>query len=307
VGQTNLCMPEMGAEPSTRPGTPRLELSSVSRPDTTKEQIKMKSTRLVRLGRVTAALLAVFALGAVAVASAQAAPTEGPFWTVNGHRLKANETREVTGKVYEGTKNPLKLEATLLGITAKVECELAKAAPGSYLAGGAPATSREISEFSDCTVTNNGEGCKAKEPIKTEPIRSELVYNDEEKTVGEKILVEADPEAGTEAKYVTLHFEGAKCLVDETEIGKGLALGEAFTDPTVDGGKEEQVTLKTTPVEQTSALIKAPDAERSVYLLKGTTLELVEIKPFKAFGNEAKITGTVLVLLTSGEKFGVES
>ncbi len=267
----------------------------------------MKSTRLVRLGRVMAALSALLVLGAVAVASAQASPTEGPFWKVDGSRLKANETREITVKAFEGTKDPLTLEAELLGIKAKIECKLASVAKGSYLAGGAPATSREISEFSDCQITNVGSGCKVVEPIKTEPIRSELVYNDETatKTVGEKILVEADPEAGTEAKFVTLHLEGAKCVLKETEIGKGLALGEAFTDPTTDGGKEEQVTPST--AEQTSALIKAPDAEKSVFLLKGTTLELVNITPFKAFGNEAKITGTVLVSLTNGEKFGVES
>ncbi len=265
----------------------------------------MKSTRLVRLGRVMAALLAVFALGAVAVASAQAAPTEGPFWKVNGKRLSANETKEITEKAYEGTKNPIKLEAELLGIKAKIECKLASVAKGSYLSGGAPATSRTVAEFADCETVNFGSGCKVAEPIKTEPIRSELVYNDEAKTVGEKILVEAEPEAGTEAKLVTLRLEGAKCVVKETEVGKGLVLGESFTDPVTDGGKEEQATLKTS--ESTSFLIRFPDAEKSIYLLKGATLELVEIKQFKAFGNEATLTGTVLGLLTSGEKYGVES
>lgn len=265
----------------------------------------MKSIRLVRPSRIAVALLAVSALGAVAVASAQAAPTEGPFWKINGARLDANETREITVKAFEGTKNPLKLEAELLGIRAKIECGLASVAKGSFLAGGAPATSREILEFSFCTAINVGEGCKVKEPIKTEPVRSELVYNDEAKTVGEKILVESDPEAGTEATYVVIRFEGAKCIVNFTEVDKGLALGDAFTDPLTDGGREEQVTLAT--AEQTSALIRAPDAEKSVYLLKGAILELVEIKPFKAFGNEAKITGTVLVLLTDGGKFGAES
>jgi hypothetical protein len=265
----------------------------------------MKSSRLARLGRLVVALLSILALGAVVVASAQAAPTEGPFWKVGGKRLNANETREITVKAFEGTKNPIVLEAELLKIKAKIECKLAKVASGSFFAGGAPATSREVAEFSDCEVVNNGSGCKVKEPIKTEPIRNELVYNDEAKTVGEKILVEFDPEAGTEAKFVTVLFEGAKCVVKETEVGKGLVLGESFTDPTTDGGVEEQVTLKT--AEQTSTLVKFPDAEKSVYLLKGTTLELVEIKPFKAFESEAKLTGTVLVLLTSGEKYGVES
>jgi hypothetical protein len=265
----------------------------------------MKSSRLARLGRLLVALLSVFALGAVVVASAQAAPTEGPFWKVNGKRLNANETRAITVKSFEGTKNPIKLEATLLGITAKVECKLAKVGAGSFFAGGAPGTSREVAEFSDCEVVNNGTGCKVKEPITTEPIRNELVYNDEAKTVGEKILVEFDPQAGTEAKFVTLFFEGSKCIVSETEVGKGLVLGESFTDPTTDGNVEEQITLKT--AEQTSTLVVFPDAEKSVYLLKGTTLELVEIKPFKAFGNEAKLTGKVLVELTSKEKYGVES
>jgi hypothetical protein len=265
----------------------------------------MKSSRLARLGRLLVALLSVFALGAVVVASAQAAPTEGPFWKVNSSRLKANETREITVKAFEGTKNPIVLEAELLKLKAKVECKLASVAKGSFFAGGAPATSREIAEFSDCEVVNNGSGCKVKEPIETKPVRNELVYNDEAKTVGEKILVEFDPEAGTEAEFVTLHFEGAKCVVKETTVGKGLVLGESFTDPTTDGGKEEQVTLAT--AEQTSTLVKFPDAEKSVYLLKGTTLELVEIKPFKAFESEAKLTGTVLVLLASGEKYGVES
>ncbi len=265
----------------------------------------MKSSRLARLGRLLVALLSVFALGAVVVASAQAAPTEGPFWKVGGKKLNANETREITVKAFEGTTNPIKLEATLLGLTAKVECKEASVAKGSFFAGGAPATSKEIAEFSNCTVVNDGEGCKVKEPIKTKPIRNELVYNDEAKTVGEKILVEFDPEAGTEAEFVTLKFEGEHCLVKETEVGKGLVVGSSFTDPTTDGGKEEQITPKT--AEQTSTLVTFPDAEKSVYLLKGTTLELVEIKPYKAFGNEAKLVGKVLVTLTNGEKYGVES
>jgi hypothetical protein len=270
----------------------------------------MKSSRLARLGRLLVALLAMLALGAVGVASAQAAITEGPFWKVNGKRLNANETREITVRAFEGTKNPIKLEAELLKIKATVECKLASVAPGSFFAGGAPATSREIAEFSDCEVKNNGSGCKVKEPIKTEPIRNELVYNDEEPepgrhTPGNHILVEFDPEAGSEAKFVTVHFEGAKCVVKETEVGKGLVVGSAYTDPLAGGPSEPELVTTSTP-ESTSVLVKFPDEAKSIYLLKGTTLELVAITPLKAFGNEAKLTGTVLVLLKNGEKFGVE-
>jgi hypothetical protein len=282
----------------------------------------MKSSRLARPSCLLVAMLAVFAFGAITAASAAAAVvegTKGPVWTVEGKELKTNETVEITVKAYEGTKNPIKLEATLAGVTAKVECELASVAKGAFLAGGAPGTANETAEFKDCTTTNTGSGCKVREPIVTEPIRAELAVSDEEGHFGNSILVEFDPAAGTEKLFVVLHFEGEKCLVKETEVGKGLVVGSSYTDEST----PKPVTTRGTP-EAASGLVKFPDEPNakeikeekeikflSVYLLKGTVFELFRVTAFKAFSNEAKLIGTVLVLLatngvSNGKKYGEE-
>ncbi len=259
----------------------------------------MKSSRLGRAGRLLVALLAVFALSAVVVASAQAV-TEGPVWRINGKTLKAGEEKQFTVKAYEGTKNPIVLEGEIVKVKSKVECHLAKVAEGAVLVGGAPGTSKEVAEFSDCTVVNNGKECKVKEPIVTEKIKDELVYNDVEHTPGNRILEKFTPETGE--KFVTLIFEGEHCTVKETPV-TGRVLGSAYVDPTT-GEPTEPVTLATP--EAASAIVKFPDNEKSIYSLKGTTLELVEIaSQLTAFSNPATLTGSVLVLLTSGEKFGV--
>jgi hypothetical protein len=273
----------------------------------------MKSSRLARLGRLLTVLLAVFAFGAIAVSAAQAA-TEGPFWKIENKRLEKNETREITVKAYEGTTSPIRLEAELLGIKAKVECKLASVAKGSFIAGGVPGTGEQVAEFSDCVTTNNGSACKVVEPIVTEKIKAELVVSDEKGRLGQFILVEFDPAAGTEAKFVTLHFTGT-CTVTETEVGKGLVVGSAYKDPG-SGTPTEPVKTREAP-EAASSLIKFPDeftdneGVKSVFLFKGGVFELVTIKPFKAFGNEAKLTGIVLVLLakngvSTGEKYTTE-
>lgn len=274
----------------------------------------MKLSRLARLSHLLVAMLAVFAVGAITAASA-AAETKGPFWTVEGGRkLEANQTREITVRAYEGTKNPIRLESELLGVKGIVSCHLASVAKGSFLAGGVPGTANETAEFSDCTTEKNGEGCKVVEPIRTEPIRGELTVSDEGGHFGNSILVEFDPAAGTEAKFVTLTFEGAKCVLKTTEVGKGLVVGAAYTDETT----PKPVQTTGTP-EAASGLVKFPvetNAEEekegkkikylSIYLWKGTAFELFRVTPFKAFSSEAKLTGTVLVLLTNGGNYGQE-
>jgi hypothetical protein len=253
------------------------------------------------------ALLAVFAFGAITATVAQAA-TEGPLWTVEGKTLKANETVELTIKAV----GSITLEATLLGIKAKVICPSARVAKGGYLAGGSPGTSREIPEFyGGCSLTNigkPGEPCTVEEPIKTEPIRNELVVSDGPPagTFGPYLLIEFKPENGT--KFVTLHFIGSGCLVTETEV-TGEVLGELYTDPVVDSGIEEKVTTGN-PRSLTSYLVVFPHEPESIWLLKnvsGTSFwELVKPGNLKAFGNTAKLFGQVLVLLVNGKKYGSE-
>jgi hypothetical protein len=269
----------------------------------------MQSSRLARLGRLLVALLAMFAFGVITAATA-AAETRGPFWTVEGRKLEANETSEIAVKAYEGTKNPIKLEAELLGIKAKVECKLAKVAPGGYIAGGVPGTAEEFAEFSDCETINNGSGCKVKEPIRTEKIRAELVVSDENGRFGRYILVEFDPATGTEGKFVELEFEGSGCIDKTTEVGKGLVVGSAYKDPGSGTPTEEAETNNTS--QAASYVVKFPDefpengGVKSVWLFKNNIFELIKITPFKAFGNEAKLTGIVLVSLVNGKKYGQE-
>jgi hypothetical protein len=270
----------------------------------------MKPSRLLRTGHLLTVMLALIAFSVIATGSAQAA-TEGPFWTVEGKKLSTNETREVTGKAFEGTSNPLILESEILSLKGKIECHLAGVAKGAFIAGGSPGTGEGVAELSDCTVVNNGKECKVKEPIKTKKIRSELVVSDENGHFGKFILVEADPVTGTEGEYLTLEFEGANCIIKTTEVGKGLAVSEALTDPTITGkGAEEAETTNKT--QAASYLGKAPDeftsngGVPSVWLFKNGVFELIKITPLKAFGKEAKLAGTTLGSLVNGEKYGAE-
>jgi hypothetical protein len=275
----------------------------------------MRPNRLRQVSHLLPVLLAVFTFGAIATSAAQAA-TEGPFWTVEGKKLNKNETREIIAKAYEGTKNPIKLEAELLGVKAKLECHLAKVAPGGFFAGGVPGTGEFFAELSDCTTTNVGSGCKVVEPIRTEKVRGEIVVSDENGHFGKNILGEFDPATGTEGKFVELRFEGSSCIVKTTEVGKGLVVGSAYRDPPKEGETPESVLTKGTP-EGKSFLIKSPDeftengGTKSVWLFKNNVFEILNVTPFKAFGNEAKLIGTVLYSLArngvpTGENYGQE-
>lgn len=295
---------DMGSRATiTGPRTPLRAMKGAPGPNTTKRSIPMKSSRLARLARMIVALLAVFAFGAIVAGAAQAA--SAPFWTVGGNRLETNETKEIVVKSFEGTKSPIVLEAELLGIKAKVECHLANVAKGSVIVGSAgnvPGFSEEVAEFTDCTTVNTGAGCKVNEPIKTEKIRNELV---ESTTEPRTILIEFDPATGTTGTFVVLHFTGAGCAVKETTVGNGLVVGSSFTDPTITG-KEAEAIKTSSGRSEASYLIKFPDEATEVILWKGGAEEKLKIKPFEAFGHTAKLTGTVLVSLASGQKYGTE-
>jgi hypothetical protein len=268
----------------------------------------MHVSRLHLFGHLVMALIALLAFGAIAATAAQAA-TEGPFWTVEGsggtqEKLNTNETREIAIKA-EGS---ITLESEIIGIKGKVICPKAEVEKGSYLAGGVPGKSREVVKFlGGCTVINNGSACKVVEPIVTEPVSNELVVSDGEPGFGPFLLVEFKPISGT--KFVTLKFTGT-CTVKETEV-TGEVLGQIYTDPEASLGKPlESVEIgkegKPTREALTSYLIKFPDEPKSIWLWKGSTFELVKPKGLTAFGNPAKLTGSILVELANGKKYGSE-
>jgi hypothetical protein len=270
----------------------------------------MDVSRLSLIGRLVMALLAVFAFGAIVATAAQAA-TEGPFWTVEGtsgkqEKLNTNETREITIKAV----GSITLEAELLTVKAKVICPTARVSKGSYLAGGVPGTSREVAEFTGepgrkCTVINNGSNCSVEEPIRTEPIRNELVVSDGPPagTFGPYILIEFKTESTS--NFVVLKFTGT-CTVATTEV-KGEVLGSVFTDPAVNSGTEEQITTGNEGTKSfTSYYLRFPDIAKSIWLWTGSVFKLTEPAPLEAFGNKATLTGTILVLLGNGKKYGSE-
>ncbi len=176
----------------------------------------MQSSR-VRL--MLAALLGVFAFSAVAAAAAQA--EEAPFWSIGGTRLEEGKTHYITAKVYNvtGQEEGFTLKAAS-GQT--VKCPFTRLKEGVLLGSktGNPGTNDEVIEFfgeaaKPCTVANNGAGCtKVKEPIVTNPVKSELVES--EKSTTAALLVEFFTEKKGEETppFTKLTFEpAANCTV----------------------------------------------------------------------------------------------
>jgi hypothetical protein len=256
----------------------------------------MHASRLHLFGHLVMALLAALAFGAIAATAAQAA-TEGPFWTVEGSKLETNETREITSHAV----GSVAMEAEILSVKAKIICSQARVAKGSYIAGGVPGTGRAIAEYyGGCTVINNGSNCKVIEPMVTVPMRGELVVSDSEPGFGPYILGEAKPESGT--TIITVKFTGS-CTVKEMEL-RGEPVGASYTDPAVDSGTEEEITMgKATSLTSYLGRSVAP---KSIWLWKGSIFELVKPKGLEAFGNPARIVGTILDELVNGKKFGAE-
>jgi hypothetical protein len=262
----------------------------------------MQSSR-VRLMLV--ALLGVFAFSAVAAAAAQA--EEAPFWSINGTRLGAGETHYVEAKKYSE-------KFVLTAGTHVVECSNGRvsenASQRSALLGSAagnPGTNDEVIEFFEgCKVTGNGTKCKIKEPIITNPVKSELVETEK----GEKgsLLTEFFPAKGV--TFVTLKFEaesGGECKVLETAV-TGAVAGQVRVDPNKPPELGELVSLPNGKKEGTSWLLNFPStAITSVWLIKEGTGSQVKLEELEAFSVPATLEGTALVLLAKVKAGVLES
>jgi hypothetical protein len=256
-----------------------------------------------KLKLLLASMLLVFAVGAIAAASASAEEPEHQLrWKVAGKVLAKGASAEIEAKAYKGS---ITLEAEKI----KVSCTTIKVAKGATISNGGEeesAIGELTDELSSCTTEGGGEGCKVAEPIKTEPLRAEPVLNDLAPGTGRKVLVEFDPKAGTESKFVEIKFEGEKCKFKNIEIGKGLVVGSGLYDPETSEGLEGELELgEKVPGESASFLVKFPDEAKSIYLWKSGKWTLVEVKPLKVLLTNAKFTGTVLLKLKSGEKYGL--
>ncbi len=251
-----------------------------------------------RVKSMMAALVAVFAFGCAAAAVAHA--EEAPFWSVEGARLAAGETREITAKTYK-TKSHSGF--TLTVGSKKISCSTIKLKEGSIggSKAGNPGTDHEVIELSgSCTVEGNGTECKVKEPIVSSAVSSELVES--EKGEKEALLMELKPVSGT--KFMPLLFEGSKCTIKEAVVE-----GEIVSEMLVDPNNEElgaKITQSNEPDETKSVLVNFPStAIAKVWLVKEEKGSEVAVKELSTSAKEAvKIEGTALVSLASGEEFG---
>jgi hypothetical protein len=232
--------------------------------------------------RLVLALLAVFAFGAVAAASAQAVEEEAPFWVIEGTRLGAGETHYITAKISNEEGTEAGASFVLTAEKKSIKCTGLKLKEGVLLgsAAGNPGTNDEVIEFTKCTVEGNGEGCKVKgEAFTTKNLKSELV-----KKVGtEEILVEFSPISG--ATLATIEFEGAACVVKSTAV-TGSVAAMVLGDP-ANLEKSELVSFPAMAIKE-------------VLLVKSKISEVTKVG-LTAFGGEATLAGTALVSLANAK------
>jgi len=241
-----------------------------------------------RLKTTGVVLLALFAFSAIAATAAQAeGPANGPYWSIEGTRLAAGKTFEITAKA---TSNQVLTAGTDI-----VTCTGFKLKPGAVLLGSngkEPGKSDETIEYTGCTVTGNGTGCAVENgTVTTEPLTNELAYAENEKS----LVVEFDPVKG--ATLATLKFKaetGGTCSVTSTKV-TGLVIAGAFTD----AATPVLLELPNTVAQAESFLLKSPAAGATtfIWLVKGEVDSKFEYEPLTAFGVGATHTGTALILL----------
>jgi hypothetical protein len=189
---------------------------------------------------VRVAILSMLAsLATCAGATAVAQAHEGPFYEIGEERLEEGNTAAVT----LAAKTSLKLEAKTGQV---ITCTGASFA-GATLDGSSgenAGTSKETIEYTGCSVTGNGSGCKVEsEKITTNALKTTLGYSSEARATPVLELVE--PSSGkviTEPK-----FAGEKCTTKSTKVS-GSVIGE-LPSTEFEGSEEE---LQTTKAERTT-------------------------------------------------------
>jgi hypothetical protein len=229
---------------------------------------------------IAVALLALFALGAVVASAAQA--EEAPYWTVNGTRLEAGQTRFITAKEVKSF--------VLSGSGVKITCIETSVLPHGVLLGsepGEPGTNDEIVTFQNCKVEGNGSGAeceKVTEPINTTNLKSELVLD---KTKA-KLLVLFQPATGS--LLAELKFPSG-CKVTTIKV-TGSVLAEALNE------KEEPITTSSAKEQYKSGFLRFPTPQPvDIWLIKGGVGKEIEAKELETNGSLATLSGTALILL----------
>ena len=291
-----LCVPEMGAE------TNRPQDASTRNRRAPQGHLRQKGAYQMQSSRVRLmliALLGVFAFSAVAAAAAQA--EEAPFWSIGGTRLEEGKTHYISVKGYNVTGQTAGYRiGTSTGQA--IRCPFIRLKEGVLLGSkaGNPGTNDEVIELfgeagNPCVVEGNGTGCKVKEPIITNPVKSELVES--EKSTTAALLVEFFTTSGP---LGVLTFEGTGCVVKETTVSGKLA-GEVREDPN-NGTLGGVVKLPNEKKEAKSWLLNFPTTPiHHVWLIKGGLGEETKIE-LLSFAAESTLSGTALILLANAKK-----
>jgi len=250
---------------------------------------KEQTATMKRFRMIGVALLAVFALGAVA---ASASAETAPYFTVGGTRLVKGATHNIAARVYNGNS------FTLTGGGLKITCTTLKTSGGVLLGSnaGEPGKDNEIVEFSGCSLVegNGAPGCELEgTTITTNALISEQVESVVNSKNGGQLL-EVFRAAGTNG-FVTLHFTPeSKCTLTEAVVS-GSTVAEILKDETAEG----KIELGQAPTQATSYLVKFPATPiKQVWLISNGTGKIAKTGQ-TVFGNESVQTGTSLVLLAS--------
>jgi hypothetical protein len=238
----------------------------------------MKRIRLLGL-----ALMAVFAFSAVAAGMASA--VEGPLFAVNGQHLRPGETRLLLAS----SKGEFTLTSAGVGITITCtgltlpnagEMQIEGVAPGN---GG---TSREVIQYTVCTVTGNGKNCEVEGgTITTNLVQNLLGYGNAARTG--QVLVLFEPEKGL--NFVTVKFVGSECKFKTTGV-EGTVVGAAQV-----GG---QPVLIGQPTESLHGEVSFPHVQL-IFIEQGGALKHVKAG-LKAFGVASVLKGIALLLVDEG-------
>jgi hypothetical protein len=242
-----------------------------------------------RLSLIGMAVLGMFAFGGVVAVVSRAEGTEGaPYWSIEGTRVAAGKTFEITAKSESA-------QQMLSAATDTVECATLKLKPGAVLLGSngnEPGRGAGTIQYGKCKVTGNGTGCLVEnESAETEPLMIELAYAENKKS----LIIEWDPVKGR--ILATLHFKaeaGGSCTVATTKV-TGLVVAKVLTDA------PNPVLLELpNHVTQTAGWIaESPSTPiRHIWLITAGTGTLFETEELNAFGVTSVYTGAGLVSLT---------
>ena len=236
----------------------------------------MKHIRIIGL-----ALVALFALGAIAATSAMAAPEH--IYKVEGKKLEAGEKEEITSKA----KTEFVLKGTgPLGIKSETKCKKLKlnAAEKPVITGGTPGKSeKEKIEFEECTATVGGSKCSSV-TVESASTNNELVT-----------IVLPASKAG---KLATLFVPASGKVFTKIKFTKCGIFGSQSAE-----------------VEGSSAALISPEKTEAVngVLIWNEKEEITETEKqngekgkdgLKFNGNAATINGEAEVALVSGKKWG---